>query len=140
MWAVISYNTDASSRTNSVVIAVGEARKWIPELVQRAKELRVTGGFEEGADLGPVISPQARERVINLTGSVEQEGGRILLDGRGFKSTDYPNGNFVGPSIVEARPGMRAYDEEIFGPTLVVLTADTLEEATEIINNNKYGE
>jgi acyl-CoA reductase-like NAD-dependent aldehyde dehydrogenase len=89
---------------------------------------------------GPLISPQARERVIELTGSVEAQGGRILLDGRAFRSAQYPHGNFVGPSVVEAYPGMRAYDEEIFGPTLVVLKADSLEEATQIINKNKYGE
>lgn len=62
-----------------------------------------------------------------------------MLDGRAYKCADYPNGNFVGPSIVEAAPGMQAYEEEIFGPTLVVVKADTLEDATDIINNNKYG-
>jgi malonate-semialdehyde dehydrogenase (acetylating)/methylmalonate-semialdehyde dehydrogenase len=86
-----------------------------------------------------LISPAARERVISLTGSVEADGGKILLDGRSYKSPDYPHGNFVGPSIVEASPGMKAYDEEIFGPTLVIVKVDTLEDATELINNNKYG-
>lgn len=123
----------------SVVVAVGEAQAWIPELVERAKGLRVSSGFEKDADLGPLISPAARERVIQLTGSVEQEGGKILLDGRSYKSQDYPNGNFVGPSIVEAKPGMQAYDSEIFGPTLVIVIADTLEDATEIVNSNYYG-
>ncbi|KAN0066062.1 hypothetical protein ACQY0O_000155 [Thecaphora frezii] len=123
----------------SVVVAVGEAQQWIPELVERAKQLKVSGGFEEGADLGPLISPQARERVISMTGSVEQEGGKILLDGRSFKCAEYPDGNFVGPSIVEAGPGMTAYDQEIFGPTLVILKADTLDQAVDYINKNKYG-
>lgn len=123
----------------SVVIAVGEAKAWIPELVQRAKQLKVSGGFEEGADLGPLISPQARDRVRSLTGSVEQEGGKILLDGRDYVCPEYPNGNFVGPSIVEAGPGMKAYDQEIFGPTLVVIKADTLDQAVDYINKNKYG-
>lgn len=123
----------------SVVVAVGEAQAWVPELVERAKQLKVSGGFEEGADLGPLISPQARERVRSLTGSVEQEGGKILLDGRDYSCPEYPNGNFVGPSIVEAGPGMKAYDQEIFGPTLVVVKANTLDEAVEYINKNKYG-
>lgn len=123
----------------SVVVAVGEAQSWVPELVERAKQLKVSGGFEEGADLGPLISPQARERVRSLTGSVEQEGGRILLDGRDFVCNEYPNGNFVGPSVVEAGPGMKAYDQEIFGPTLVVVKADTLDQAVDYINKNKYG-
>ncbi|KAJ1030429.1 hypothetical protein NDA16_001338 [Ustilago loliicola] len=123
----------------SVVVAVGEAQAWVPELVERAKQLKVSGGFEEGADLGPLISPQARDRVRSLTGSVEQEGGKILLDGRDYTCPDYPNGNFVGPSIVEAGPGMKAYDQEIFGPTLVVLKADTLDQAVNYINKNTYG-
>ncbi|CCF53941.1 hypothetical protein NDA14_002214 [Ustilago hordei] len=123
----------------SVLVAVGEAQSWLPELVERAKQLKVSGGFEEGADLGPLISPQARERVRSLTGSVEQEGGKMLLDGRDYSCPDYPNGNFVGPSIVEAGPGMKAYDQEIFGPTLVVVKADTLDEAVSYINKNKYG-
>lgn len=90
-------------------------------------------------DRGPLISPQARERVIELTSSVESEGGRILLDGRSYSNASFPNGNFVGPSIVEAGPGMKAYDQEIFGPTLVVLNVNTLEEAIDVINRNKYG-
>ncbi|SJX60249.1 probable methylmalonate-semialdehyde dehydrogenase (acylating), mitochondrial precursor [Sporisorium reilianum f. sp. reilianum] len=123
----------------SVVVAVGEAQSWVPELVERAKQLKVSGGFEEGADLGPLISPQARERVRSLTGSVEHEGGKILLDGRDFSCPEYPNGNFVGPSVIEAAPGMKAYDQEIFGPTLVVLKADTLDQAVDYINTNRYG-
>lgn len=75
-----------------------------------------------------------------MTGSVESEGGKILLDGRGFKSDAYPNGNFVGPSIVEAGPGMTAYDQEIFGPTLTVVRVKTLDDALKLINDNKYGE
>lgn len=62
-----------------------------------------------------------------------------MLDGRGYECAAYPNGNFVGPSIVEAKPGMQAYDQEIFGPTLVVVSVDTLEEAVSLINKNKYG-
>lgn len=64
----------------------------------------------------------------------------MLLDGTEFKSTEYPNGNFVGPSIVEASPGMQAYDMEIFGPTLVVVKVKTLDEAIQLVNDNKYGE
>lgn len=109
------------------------------DLVERAKGLKVSGGFEQGADLGPLISPAARKKVIDLTGSVESEGGKILLDGRNYKCADYPDGNFVGPSIVEVKPGMKAYEEEIFGPTLCVIRADSLDEAVSIINANRYG-
>ena len=81
----------------STLVMVGETREWLPELAARAKELNVNGGFEEGADLGPVISPQSKERIEKLIASAEQEGATILLDGRGCKPEKYPNGNFVSP-------------------------------------------
>lgn len=88
---------------------------------------------------GPLISPAAKKRVEGLITSVEEEGGRIHLDGRNIKVANYENGNFVGPTVVEAVTTMRAYKEEIFGPVLVVIQADTLDDALAIINENKYG-
>lgn len=123
----------------SVAIFVGESRKWIPDLIERAKALKVSGGFEEHTDLGPVIAPAAKERIEGLIGSVEKEGGKILLDGRGYTVADYPNGNFVGPTVVEATTDMSAYKNEIFGPVLTIVSAETLDDAIEIINKNKYG-
>ncbi|PAV22269.1 Methylmalonate-semialdehyde dehydrogenase [Pyrrhoderma noxium] len=123
----------------SVAVLVGTAQSLLPEIVERAKALSVNGGFEEGADLGPLISPVAKQRVTNLIASVEEEGGRIHLDGRNIVVPGYPNGNFVGPTVVEATVDMRAYKEEIFGPVLTVIPADTLDDALDIINANKYG-
>ncbi|KAI6008306.1 methylmalonate-semialdehyde dehydrogenase [Pisolithus orientalis] len=123
----------------SVVILVGTAQSWLPDLVERAKKLQVNGGFEKGADLGPLISPASKKRVEETISSVEQEGGRIHLDGRGISVPGYPNGNFVGPTIIEADTTMRCYREEIFGPALTVITADTLDDALDIINANPYG-
>ncbi|KAF8647903.1 hypothetical protein AX16_006435 [Volvariella volvacea WC 439] len=123
----------------SVAILVGEAQNWLPELVERAKKLKVNGGFESGTDLGPLISPAAKERVTRLIASATTEGGTIHLDGRGIVVPDYPNGNFVGPTIIEAGTSMTCYQEEIFGPVLIVLKANTINDALEIINANRYG-
>ncbi|CCA69128.1 probable methylmalonate-semialdehyde dehydrogenase (acylating), mitochondrial precursor [Serendipita indica DSM 11827] len=124
----------------SVAIFVGESKSWLPELVQRSQGLKVNGGFEPGTDLGPLISPHAKKRVCDLITSVEHEGGKIHLDGRHLKlEGQYKDGNFVGPTIVEAGTSMRAYKEEIFGPVLVTLTVPTLDDALAIINSNKYG-
>lgn len=79
----------------STLVMVGETKNWLPEIAERAKKLNVNGGFEEGADLGPVISPQSRERIEKLIASAEDEGATILLDGRGYKPEKYPNGNWV---------------------------------------------
>ena len=79
----------------SVLVLVGETEEWLPELVGRAKALSVNGGFEEGVDLGPVISPESKDRIESVIASAEAEGATVLLDGRGYKPEKYPNGNFV---------------------------------------------
>ncbi|KAI1365015.1 Aldehyde/histidinol dehydrogenase [Xylaria arbuscula] len=124
----------------STLVMVGETKEWLTELAESAKKLQVNGGFEEGADLGPVISPQSKERIESIIASAEKEGATILLDGRGFKPEKYPNGNWVAPTIItNVTPDMRCYKEEIFGPVLVCLSVDTLDEAIELINKNDYG-
>lgn len=124
----------------STAVMVGETKEWLPEIAERAKALNVNGGFEEGADLGPVISPESQKRVEELITSAEQEGATILLDGRGYRPEKYPNGNFVGPTIItNVTPEMRCYREEIFGPVLVCLNVDTLDDSINLINANEYG-
>ncbi|KIH90409.1 malonate-semialdehyde dehydrogenase (acetylating) [Sporothrix brasiliensis 5110] len=125
----------------STLVTVGpETESWLPELAEMAKALNVNGGFEAGADLGPVIHPQSKARIESLIASAEEEGATILLDGRGFKPEKYPNGNWVGPTIItNVKPSMKCYKEEIFGPVLVCLNVETLDEAIDLINNNEYG-
>ncbi|KAF8807731.1 methylmalonate-semialdehyde dehydrogenase [Phlegmacium glaucopus] len=124
----------------SVAIIVGETSDWLPGLVERAKLLKVNGGFEKDTDLGPLISPAAKQRVTGLIASAEEDGGNIILDGRNITPPElYPNGNFVGPTIIQGDTSMKCYQQEIFGPVLVVLQANMLDDAIEIINENKYG-
>ncbi|CAA7258621.1 unnamed protein product [Cyclocybe aegerita] len=124
----------------SVAVVVGDASSWVPDILERAKALQVNGGFEPGADLGPLISPFAKDRVTGLIASAEEDGGKILLDGRELKAPEkYPYGNFVGPTIIQGDTSMKCYQQEIFGPVLVVLEAETLDDAIEIINKNRYG-
>jgi malonate-semialdehyde dehydrogenase (acetylating)/methylmalonate-semialdehyde dehydrogenase len=124
----------------STLVMVGETKEWLPEIAELSKGLKVGGGFEKGADLGPVISPQSKERILDLIDSAEKEGATILLDGRGYKSDKYPDGNWVGPTIItNVTPDMRCYKEEIFGPVLVCLNVETSDDAIELINRNEYG-
>ncbi|OCK97097.1 methylmalonate-semialdehyde dehydrogenase [Cenococcum geophilum 1.58] len=124
----------------STCVMVGETREWVSEIAERAKLLKMNGGFEEGADLGPVISPEAKKRIEDIIASAEEEGATILLDGRGKKPEKYPNGNWVGPTIIaNVKPHMRCYTEEIFGPVLVCLNVETIDDAIELINKNEYG-
>ncbi|KAK0387651.1 hypothetical protein NLU13_3896 [Sarocladium strictum] len=124
----------------SALVTLGETKEWLHGLVDRAKKLQVNGGFEPDADLGPLITPESQKRVEDLIASAEAEGATILLDGRGYKPAKYPNGNFVGPTIItNVKPHMKCYTEEIFGPVLVCLSVDSLDEAIKLINNNPYG-
>ncbi|KAK5752678.1 aldehyde dehydrogenase (NADP(+)) ald6 [Elasticomyces elasticus] len=124
----------------SALVLVGETKDWVPEIAARAKELSMNGGFEPNTDLGPVISPQAKERIESLISTAEKEGATILLDGRGQHPEKYPNGNFVGPTIIaNVTPDMTCYKEEIFGPVLVCVNVETYEDAVNLINSNEYG-
>lgn len=79
----------------STLVFVGETKEWAKDIGERAKALKINGGFEKDADLGPVISPEAKERIESLIASAEKEGATIVLDGRGQKPEKYPNGNWV---------------------------------------------
>ncbi|GBG24087.1 Methylmalonate-semialdehyde dehydrogenase acylating, mitochondrial [Hondaea fermentalgiana] len=124
----------------SVNIFVGEAQEWIPELVERAKKYKVGPGHEAGSDIGPVIDAAAKERIEHLITTAEEEGATILLDGRNHTVEGYEGGSYVGPTIIsDVKPHHTCYKEEIFGPVICVMKADTLDEAIAITNANPYG-
>ncbi len=124
----------------STLVLVGETREWLPELVAKAKTLKVNAGSEAGTDVGPVVSCSALERISSLIETGIGEGAKLELDGRRPNVPGYEQGNFVGPTIFSGvKPGMAIYDQEIFGPVLVVLEADSLESAIELVNRNPNG-
>jgi len=85
--------------------------------------------------LGPITNKAHLDRIHYLLDTVEKEGGKLLLDGRGIKVPGYPNGNWIGSSVItNLNTEMTAYKEEIFGPVMCVLTAHNLDEAISIIN------
>ncbi|MBW4787884.1 CoA-acylating methylmalonate-semialdehyde dehydrogenase [Alcaligenes faecalis] len=124
----------------SVAVMVGESGEWVDELVKRAATMKVNVGTDRQADLGPLVSPRARQRVESLIEAGVQEGASLLLDGRGVKVPGYESGNFVGPTIFNnVKADMRIYEEEIFGPVLCIVRVNTLEEAVQFINRNPNG-
>jgi malonate-semialdehyde dehydrogenase (acetylating) / methylmalonate-semialdehyde dehydrogenase len=124
----------------SVAVLVGDAGKWIPDIVAKAKTLKVNGGTETGADLGPVISKQARERIESLISQSEKEGAKVELDGRNPQIPNYPKGNFIAPTVISGvKPEHKTYQTEIFGPVLQVVSVETLDDAIRLINDNPYG-
>jgi malonate-semialdehyde dehydrogenase (acetylating)/methylmalonate-semialdehyde dehydrogenase len=124
----------------SVTVLVGEAQKWIPDIVAKAKTLKVNAGIEKGADLGPVVSKNAKQRILGLVEEGVNAGAKLELDGRNIKVAGYEQGNFIGPTIFSAvTPDMSIYTSEIFGPVMVILGVNTLDEAITLINNNPFG-
>jgi len=124
----------------SVTVLVGEARGWIPDIVAKAKTLKVNAGVEKNSDLGPVVSKQAKQRILALVEDGIQEGAKLELDGRGVKVPGYEQGNFIGPTIFSSvTPAMKIYTTEIFGPVMVIVSVKTLDEAIALINNNPFG-
>lgn len=123
----------------SVTVLVGEAQEWVDELVEKAKKLKVGPGNDETVDIPPLNSAEALQRVERLIES-GAKAGKLLLDGRKPKIDGYPKGNWIGPTVIDhVRPGMECYDEEIFGPVMLIVRCDSFQEAIDLCNSNKYG-
>ena len=123
----------------SVVVLVGAAGEWIDDIKAKAEGLIVSAGKHD-KDLGPLISPAAKARVEHLIGTGVEEGASLILDGRGITVEGYENGNFVGPTIFDnVTSDMQIYKEEIFGPVLCIMRANSLDEAIEMLNANPHG-
>jgi malonate-semialdehyde dehydrogenase (acetylating)/methylmalonate-semialdehyde dehydrogenase len=124
----------------SVAIFVGDSKQWIPEIKAKAQQLRVGAGSDADADLGPLISKQSKHRANDIIAASVEAGAELVLDGRNVTVDGFPDGNFVGPTILSGvTPDMPCYSEEIFGPVLCCVTVDTLDEAIELTNSNAYG-
>ncbi|EER32279.1 hypothetical protein CTRG_03950 [Candida tropicalis MYA-3404] len=126
----------------SVLVTVGKTKEWIQDVIKDAKLLNTGSGFNPKSDLGPVINPESLTRAEEIIADSVSNGAVLELDGRGYRPDDarFAKGNFLAPTILtNVKPGMRAYDEEIFAPVLSVVNVDTIDEAIELINNNKYG-
>ncbi|SIO44575.1 CoA-acylating methylmalonate-semialdehyde dehydrogenase [Paraburkholderia phenazinium] len=124
----------------SVVVLVGASQQWLPELVEKAKTLKVNAGSESGTDIGPVVSRAAKQRILGLIEAGVKEGATLALDGRGVKVKGFEEGNFIGPTIfTDVTTEMEIYRTEIFGPVLVVLSVPTLDDAIALVNRNPMG-
>ncbi len=124
----------------SVVVAVGKiADPLIETIRQRIARIKIGPGLEDGNEMGPLISGEHRERVASYIENAPAEGAAVAVDGRKDPVGERA-GFFIGATLLDnVKPGMRCYDEEIFGPVLSVVRVDTYEEALRIMNDNPYG-
>ena len=124
----------------SVLVTVGEAHeRLMPALLEASSALEVGDGASEASDVGPVVSCEARDRIAEWIERGVAEGARPVLDGRSPEGVP-AEGAFLGPTILDdATPDMAIVQEEVFGPVLCVVRAETLEEAVRIVNRSRFG-
>jgi malonate-semialdehyde dehydrogenase (acetylating)/methylmalonate-semialdehyde dehydrogenase len=125
----------------SAAVAVGTAGDAIVAAVnQRARDVKVGSGRDSDSEMGPVVTRQAQERIVELIGTGESQGADVTVDGRTLEVAGHEEGFFVGPTVIDGvTTEMDVYTEEIFGPVLSVLRVDTVDEAIAMINANPYG-
>jgi len=131
---------------SSAIIGVGEMYDTIcKRFVEDSKEIIVANPLDpkvidEPMVMGPVISKKAKDFILSMIEEGVKEGANLALDGRGVKVPGCEDGYFIGPTVfTDVKPGMKIHETEIFGPVVVILKADNLDEAIKIINNHKYG-
>ena len=118
----------------SALVAVGPVDQIIDRLCKEARKII------PGKNLGAIISKQAKERIENYITEAENQGAKILVDGRGAVVPGKESGYYVGPTVIDhVTPDMRIAQEEVFGPVLAILRTSTLEQAIEIENRSPYG-
>jgi malonate-semialdehyde dehydrogenase (acetylating)/methylmalonate-semialdehyde dehydrogenase len=125
----------------SVAVLVGDvADKLIPRLAERARTLIVKNGMEADAEMGPVVTRQALERIEGYIALGVEEGASLVVDGRGLKVPGHEEGFFTGGTLFDnVTPEMRIYKEEIFGPVLACVRVKDFTEAVDLINAHEFG-
>ncbi|WP_405875793.1 CoA-acylating methylmalonate-semialdehyde dehydrogenase [Streptomyces sp. NBC_00005] len=125
----------------AVAVAVGDAADALVEVLERkAREVKVGPGDAPGTDMGPLVTKAAQERVENAVGVAATQGATVVVDGRGLKVDGHEDGFFTGPSLIDhVTAEMDAYKEELFGPVLAIVRAESLDQAIDLINANPYG-
>lgn len=126
----------------SVAVPVGEetADRLVEKLKPQVEAMKIGPSTDPDAEMGPVITRAAQERIEGLISQGEKEGANIVVDGRGFRLQGYENGYWVGGTLLDrVTPEMTVYREEIFGPVLSVLRAKSYDQAVDLINAHEYG-
>ncbi|MDL5030285.1 CoA-acylating methylmalonate-semialdehyde dehydrogenase [Pelomonas sp. APW6] len=125
----------------SVAVLVGEAAdRLMPKLAERARSLVIRNGMDPAAEMGPVVTREARERIENYIALGVAEGAELVVDGRGHQVAGHEGGFFTGGTLFDrVTPGMRIYREEIFGPVLACVRVPDFATAVDLVNAHEFG-
>ncbi len=125
----------------SVAVLVGDvADKIVPKVAERAKALKIKNGMELDAEMGPIVTAEAKKRIEGYIGIGIEEGAQLVVDGRGLKVAGHEGGFFTGGTLFDhVTPTMRIYKEEIFGPVLACVRVPDFAAAIELVNAHEFG-
>jgi len=125
-----------------VVVPVGEktAERFLEKMLPAIENLKVGIASDPDADYGPVVTARHKATIEHYIDLAVEEGSELVVDGRDFKLQGYEDGFFIGPTLIDhVKPNMKTYHEEIFGPVLQIVRADTFEEALKLPSDHQYG-
>jgi malonate-semialdehyde dehydrogenase (acetylating)/methylmalonate-semialdehyde dehydrogenase len=125
----------------SVAVLVGDvADRIVPLLAARARALKIKNGMELDAEMGPIVTREARDRIEGYIGIGVEEGAQLVVDGRGHRVPGFEQGFFTGGTLFDhVTPSMRIYKEEIFGPVLACVRVPDFASALALVNGHEYG-
>lgn len=126
----------------SVLVAVGDIADSLNDAIaKRMGALKIGPGNDPSSEMGPLITREHRDKVASYVAGAAGEGATVVVDGRDvIFDGEVANGFFIGASLIDnVKPGMKVYDDEIFGPVLSVVRVDTYDEGVQLINDNQYG-
>ncbi len=124
---------------SNVLVVESKYDEFKERFIAAAKRLKLGDGMDPTTTLGPVVSQKALNTLVGMVDKAEADGATILLDGRNPQVEGFPNGYFIGPTVIEAEPGMEIWEEEAFGPVRCIKKVKDLTEAVDIINRSPYG-
>jgi acyl-CoA reductase-like NAD-dependent aldehyde dehydrogenase len=140
LWSAFGTTGQRCTACSRVIAQQGIKKQLVEKLVQRTQQLRLGNGLLPTTDVGPVINKKAVEKIHEYTGIAKKEGARVLVGGEPATEGDLGKGSFYKPTIFDnVTPTMRVAQEEIFGPSLSVIAASSMEEAIQINNHTNFG-
>ncbi|MFO7310762.1 MAG: aldehyde dehydrogenase family protein [Bacillota bacterium] len=140
LWSAFGTTGQRCTAASRLLIHRRVMDELVPRLVERAQALRIGNPLDDATQVGPIVNEKQLQRVHRYTGIGVEEGARLLCGGEIYREGDCAKGFFYRPTLfADVHPGMRIAQEEIFGPTAVIIPIDSLEEAIRINNDTAYG-
>ena len=140
LWGSFGTTGQRCTATSRIIVQKGVYKKFVDELVARAKKLKVGNGLDESVDMGPAVNSSQMETDLRYIKIGKDEGAKMLCGGHRLEGEAYNHGWFVAPTVfADVNPKMRIAQEEIFGPVVSIIACDGLESAIEIANDIEYG-